>query len=660
MVNGEMLTVQSALANLRAACATYGISSSGSKAKCFKRLMEHQQKLQMQTVMNASRDALNAEVRVPRSPTLAEPPDEAIQARHRLTHVPYETWCQPCVAHRARADANHRDGMVSEGDCPVISFDFFYTKAGENVKEEETLVAMVMIDNKTGYLGVVPLSSKAQFDLLTKELIAFTSTLGYSSIQLRCDNEPTIVQVAKLTVQARQQMGLETRFETPAAYSHGNGLAENAVQRIRGVACSLMHSLQGRLKVSFGTGHALWSWCLRHASWIINRYNPYKGITSHELVYGKAYTGQVCEYGEPVFGYVRSPLKGNARWERMLFLGKEENQDSFLLFNGGSLVLTRSVRRTKTDWRTHLNYYLQFNLFSWQFKVGFGGRVVPTKRRGPVPRTVTFAPPSGAVAPSQLVDEEAEAVKQKAVEERREEKESSSMAAHDRPQNVQHEVQFADESEFQEETAKHPAPSTPAPEVADLAMPSSSASTSAHVPVDPGLMAPVTPQDVAIAVDDSPRHSATTRSHGPEGDELETKRAKVDELKKQRINVLSAEHANMVRAISFGDETYHTLDSYDTEFQDDGSKRNDEEEMNDLWKDEEELYFAGTPEALWHDGDLKVTPDPPEEWIELLADQLEISRLLEMKVLVRKEEYSRDVLGSLTTVCERLARKALC
>ena len=90
---------------------------------------------------------------------------------------------------------------------------------------------------------------------------------------------------------------------------------------------------------------------------------------------------------------MRSPLKGNARWERMLFLGKEENQDSFLLFNGGSLVLTRSVRRTKTDWRTHLNYYLQFNLFSWQFKVGFGGRVVPTKRRGPVPRTVTFALP---------------------------------------------------------------------------------------------------------------------------------------------------------------------------------------------------------------------------------------------------------------------------
>jgi hypothetical protein len=30
--------------------------------------------------------------------------------------------------------------MASEGDCPVISFDFFYTKAGESVKDEETLV----------------------------------------------------------------------------------------------------------------------------------------------------------------------------------------------------------------------------------------------------------------------------------------------------------------------------------------------------------------------------------------------------------------------------------------------------------------------------------------------------------------------------------------
>ena len=90
-------------------------------------------------------------------------------------------------------------------------------------------------------------------------------------------------------------------------------------------------------------------------------------------------------------------------------------------------------------------------------------------------------------------------------------------------QSNRKQLKFADESEFQEETSKHPAPSTPAPEVSDLAMASSSASAAVQVAMDPGLMAPVTPPDVAIAVDDSPRHLATTRSHGPEGDELETK-----------------------------------------------------------------------------------------------------------------------------------------
>ena len=115
-------------------------------------------------------------------------------------------------------------------------------------------------------------------------------------------------------------------------------------------------------------------------------------------------------------------------------------------------------------------------------------------------------------------------------------------------------------------------------------MASSSVSAAVEVPTDPGLMAPVTPPDVAIAVDDSPRHLATTRSHGPEGEELETKRAKVEESKKAENQC-----PLLIRTISFGGETYHTLDNYETEFQDDGSTRNDKDEMNDLWKDEEEL-----------------------------------------------------------------------
>ena len=54
-----------------------------------------------------------------------------------------------------------------------------------------------------------------------------------------------------------------------------------------------------------------------------------------------------------------------------------------------------------------------------------------TKRRPTGPRAVSFVPPLSNVAPSALVDEEAEAVKAKAREEKREETERLGMSAHD-------------------------------------------------------------------------------------------------------------------------------------------------------------------------------------------------------------------------------------
>ena len=296
VVNGVTLT-ESSLASLRAACSSYGISTSGGKKKCFGRLLNHQKGLELQTITHAAQHALDAQVRVPRAPPLPEPPSEALQDLHRLTHTPYQPWCESCVAHRARADRHPHDFSSKEGSCPTVSFDYFYTKAGEDSQDPDALVALVLCDSKTGYLWCVPMNSKNQFDLATKEVIAFWQTLGYSDVMLRCDNEPTVLQLQRLVVQARQQMGLRTQACTPSAYQHGNALAENAIQRIRGLAGSIMHGLQLKLAATVSSSHALWSWCMRHAV------NPHQGLTAYEVVYGKAYNGQVCEYGEPVFEF---------------------------------------------------------------------------------------------------------------------------------------------------------------------------------------------------------------------------------------------------------------------------------------------------------------------------------------------------------------------
>ena len=105
------------------------------------------------------------------------------------------------------------------------------------------MVASVLV-GRTGYLGRVPMNSKAQFDLATKKVIAFGQALGYDDVMLRCDNEPSVLQLQRLVIQARLQMGPRTQACTPSAYEHGNAIAESGIQRISGLAGSLTHGLQ--------------------------------------------------------------------------------------------------------------------------------------------------------------------------------------------------------------------------------------------------------------------------------------------------------------------------------------------------------------------------------------------------------------------------------
>ena len=51
------------------------------------------------------------------------------------------------------------------------------------------------------------------------------------------------------------------------------------------------------------------------------------------------------------------------------------------------------------------------------------------------------------------------------------------------------------------------------------------------------------------------------------------------------------------------------MDDYETQLGDDDVEQ-------DVWVGEDELYFAGIPEELWSDFDLKEQPPQPEDWID--------------------------------------------
>ena len=434
-VNGTELFPHTALATLREACGFYNLSQSGGKERCFKRLWEYQKKLELQTALAAARETEAEQMRQPNPQKLAEAPDERAQQLHMLTHLPFQDWCPQCVAHRSRPDRHLRDGSVKDSGVATVSFDFAYTKAvapGGNVQETEQVIALVLVDSMTNFTGCVPISKKNDFDLMVREILQFTQVLGHSECTFLCDNEPAIMQVQKRAVHARQMMGLVTHSKTPAAYDHGNSLCENTVNRVRGLAGTLMHSVQEKLAIQLNTNHGLWSWALRHSSWLLNRFAVVHGATPYELVYHKTYKGKMTEFAEPAFAYTHTALKGNPRWQRVIVLGKTEAQDTYVVFTGQSVMLTRSIRRISTDWKCHLGFFLHFNAPTWRFKAGFGGRVVPTKR-AVTAQPASFSAPQGNVLPSSFHDKDAEDVKQKQLEEKAEERETFSMGQEDHP-----------------------------------------------------------------------------------------------------------------------------------------------------------------------------------------------------------------------------------
>eukprot|EP00435_Cladocopium_sp_Y103_P043172 s881_g12.t1 len=144
---------------------------------------------------------------------LQQPPSEKEQQAHNLSHLPFASWCPSCVAYRARSDKHERSGASNRSSIPCISFDFCYTKCipdKQDGKEVDTITALLMVDSLSGYLHAVPLRSKNQWSLMVNELLGFAGLLGHAELTYRCDNEPTLLQLQRMVINARLSMELVT------------------------------------------------------------------------------------------------------------------------------------------------------------------------------------------------------------------------------------------------------------------------------------------------------------------------------------------------------------------------------------------------------------------------------------------------------------------
>jgi hypothetical protein len=309
-----------------------------------------------------------------------------------------------------------------------------------------------------------------------------------------------------------------------------------------------------------------------------------------------------------------------------------------------NLVNQFSVSKRAICWKGHLAFYLNFNCASYEYRSSFGGRVVPTKI------APGFNPPVGDVEPSKFFDEDAEAVRQKALEEQREDYESANMAIHDKQNPMQEMEQQPQVGLEDANVIQHPNPigifDDPAEggdnqpqEVANPALGLLGPSTPPSFFEVPMASPVIAPSSSAAAgstdVPVTPRTHPTTRAHGEEetADEQIHKKAKMEDSKKPRLMQLSEQHSAMIRAVQFDDGSeFHTMDDYSQDL-----KMTDHEEDEDHWQDDPSV-FSGVPLQLWSDADISVRPEEPPQWLDDLADETELSRLTSMGVIQREAD----------------------
>ena len=98
--------------------------------------------------------------------------------------------------------------------------------------DQSKLITLVMHDSHTGAVHCVPVNNKSQTRYMSQEVLRFINFTGHGKVALRCDQEPTMLQIQKLVQRARQRLNLSTVIENARVGDHGsNAAVEKAIDR---------------------------------------------------------------------------------------------------------------------------------------------------------------------------------------------------------------------------------------------------------------------------------------------------------------------------------------------------------------------------------------------------------------------------------------------
>ena len=185
---------------------------------------------------------------------------------------------------------------------------------------------------------------------VAKELAKFIDELGYSKIERKSDGEPALMDVVKRVKQIR---AAETIPRNPPAHDpQSNGVAERAVQEVKGQLRKIKIALDRRIGKKVDPKSAIMQWMVPHASDVINKFLVgADGRTAYYRLRNKNFKQKVVEFGEIVKA---KPLRKATRKRSLrprvvdaisVGMHPRSNEHRVVLLDGGPAIKVRTIFR---------------------------------------------------------------------------------------------------------------------------------------------------------------------------------------------------------------------------------------------------------------------------------------------------------------------------
>ena len=195
--------------------------------------------------------------------------------------MPYAAWCSICLRSRGKDSPHKAVERIAKPDEVQVGYSF--VRHGS----EQLATMLIATHAQSLYSFAMMTFGKGQQDeRQAKSLQRWLNEAGiHGRVRLRSDGEPAITHVLQELCKLRgDEITLQEQTTTNQPFSIGSvgrfGQSHTAMVR------TLAMALEDKFSITVDARHCMFPWIIRHAAWIINRFQSHKKLgnkTSFEV-----------------------------------------------------------------------------------------------------------------------------------------------------------------------------------------------------------------------------------------------------------------------------------------------------------------------------------------------------------------------------------------